>query len=209
MEILSIQTGKPMTTPVKTGKTGHFKTPVDGPVMVGPSGLGGDTICDLENHGGVDQAVYMMGAPDLAHWSQELGRDIKPGFFGENLVITDLETTTLAIGDILTMGDVTLQITSPRIPCATYAAHIGSPRAVKQFYAVERPGAYARVLKPGTISCGVAVQLHPFAGDRITIIENMRAYRGNFRDTAFLERALTVPAHYKLHALAKQRLGQV
>jgi hypothetical protein len=55
----------------------------------------------------------------------------------------------------------------------------------------------------------VAVQLHPFAGDRITIIENMRAYRGNFRDTAFLERALTVPAHYKLHALAKQRLGQV
>ncbi len=209
MKVLSVQIGKPEKTPAKTGMTGHFKTPVDSRVMVGPRGLDGDTICDLENHGGVDQAVYLMGAPDLAHWAQELGRDIKPGFFGENLVITDLETATLAIGDILTMGDVTLQITSPRIPCATYAAHIGTPQAVKQFYAMERPGAYARVLKSGAVSSGMAVQLHAFAGDRITIIENMHAYLGNFQDTAFLERALTVPAHYKLHALAKQRLGQV
>ncbi len=206
MKVLSVQIGKPEKTPAKTGMTGHFKTKQDGAVMVGPQGLDGDTICDLENHGGVDQAVYIMGAPDLDHWAQVLGRDIAPGFFGENLVITDLETAGLALGDILTMGDVTLQVTSPRIPCATYAAHIGTPQAIKQFYAVERPGAYARVLKSGHVSKGITVDLHPYDGDRITIVDNMRAYRGNFQDSAFLERALTVPAHYKLHGLAKQRL---
>ncbi|MEL6837692.1 MAG: MOSC domain-containing protein [Pseudomonadota bacterium] len=207
MEILSIQIGKPEKTPAKTGLTGHFKKPVEGPVAVGLMGLAGDAICDLDNHGGVDQAVYMFGQPDLDWWAKELNRDIPPGFFGENLVISDLVTASLAIGDILTLGDVVLQITSPRIPCATYAAHIGDGRAIKQFYAAERPGAYARVLKEGHVSKGMPVTLQPYDGDRITVVENMRAYRMKFKDEAFLRRTLHVPAHHKLHALAKERLG--
>ena len=206
MEILSIQIGKPEKTPAKAGLTGHFKKPIDAPVIIGPMGLQGDAICDLENHGGVDQAVYMFGTPDLKWWAQELDRDIPPGFFGENLVISDLATSALAIGDILFVGDVVLQITSPRIPCATYAAHIGDGRAIKQFYAAERPGAYARVLQEGIISKGTQGILKPYTGDRITLVEDMRAYREKYKDKDFLRRALAVPAHYKLHALAKERL---
>ncbi|MEL6683468.1 MAG: MOSC domain-containing protein, partial [Pseudomonadota bacterium] len=181
--LLSVQVGKPEKTPAKTGLTGHFKKPVEGPVAVGPLGLAGDTICDLDNHGGVDQAVYMFGTSDLEWWGQELGRDVQPGFFGENLVIADLDTSRLAIGDIIKIGDAILQITSPRIPCATYAAHIGDGRAIKQFYAAERPGAYARVLKEGHISKAMAVTLNPYQGDRITMAENLRARLGNFKDT--------------------------
>ncbi len=207
MEILSIQIGKPQKTPAKPGMTGHFKTPMTGSAAVGPMGLQGDTICDLANHGGVDQAVYLFGEPDRLWWAQELSRELSPGFFGENVIISELETANLALGDILTLGDVTLQITSPRIPCATYAAHIGSGQAIKQFYAAERPGAYGRVLQTGKMSNGDRVSLHPYEGDRITLIDYMHAYLRNFKDHTFLERAHSVPAHYKLHALAKERLG--
>ena len=100
-----------------------------------------------------------------------------------------------------------LQITSPRIPCATYAAHIGSGQAIKEFYAAERPGAYARVLRAGSVTTGMAVTQHPFDGPKVTIIDNMRAYLDGFFDLEFLRKALQVPAHYKLHAEAKQRLG--
>ncbi|MDX8349716.1 MOSC domain-containing protein [Cognatiyoonia sp. IB215446] len=207
MELLSIQTGKPEKTPAKTGPTGHFKKPVDGPVAIHRLGLDGDAICDLKNHGGVDQAVYLFGTPDLEWWTKELGRETPPGFFGENLVISDLDTSSLAIGDILTIGDVTLQITAPRIPCATYAAHIGDGRAIKQFYAAERPGAYARVLKEGSVSKGMKVDLASYDGDRITVVDYMRAYRTKFKDEDFLRRVLALPAPQKLHAIAKERLG--
>jgi len=205
--LISIQIGKPEKTPAKTGPTGHFKKPVDGPVAIHRLGLEGDAICDLKNHGGVDQAVYLFGTPDLEWWAKELGRDVPPGFFGENLVISGLDTSSLAIGDVLTIGDVTLQITAPRIPCATYAAHIGDGRAIKQFYAAERPGAYARVLKEGSVSRGMQVTFQPYDGDRISIVAFMRAYRAKFKDDAFLRRALAVPAPAKLHALANERLG--
>ncbi|MDX8352159.1 MOSC domain-containing protein [Cognatiyoonia sp. IB215182] len=206
MELLSIQIGKPEKTPAKTGPTGHFKKPVDGPVAIHSLGLEGDAICDLKNHGGVDQAVYLFGTPDLEWWTKELGRDTLPGFFGENLVISDLDTSSLAMGDILTIGDVTLQITAPRIPCATYAAHIGDGRAIKQFYAAERPGAYARVLQEGSVSRGMKVDLTLYDGDRITVVDYMRAYRTKFKDDDFLQRALALPAPQKLHAIAKERL---
>lgn len=108
---------------------------------------------------------------------------------------------------MLTIGDVMLQITSPRIPCATYASVTGGKAALKDFYAAERPGAYARVLQTGDLCAGQPVTLTPYDGDRISIIDNMRAYRTNFADPAFLTRALGVPAHYKLHAEARARLA--
>lgn len=208
MKVLSIQTGKPEPTPAKSGLTGHFKKPITGPVQIGPLGLSGDTICDLDNHGGVDQAVYLFGEPDRVWWQAELGRELPAGFFGENLLISDLLSADLAVGEKLTIGDVMLEITAPRIPCATYAAHIGDPQAIKQFYRAARPGAYARVLQTGQITAGQPVEFTSYNGDRILIIESTRHYLRHFDDPDFLARVLTVPAHHKLRALAQERLSK-
>lgn len=207
MELLGIQIGKAEPTPAKTGMTGHFKTPTDF-AQIEEHGVVGDVICDLANHGGVDQAVYIFGEPDRIWWANHLERDTPPGFFGENLLISDLCTADLVIGDILTVGAVMLQITSPRIPCETYATHIGSGQAIKQFYKAARPGAYARVLRTGSVKIGAQVTLTAYDGDRITLVENMTEYLSNFVDEKFLSRVLQVPAHYKLHDLARQRLGK-
>ena len=70
MRLLSINIGQmtPMPGVKKTGQTGIFKTPAAGPVAVTALGLDGDAICDTENHGGVDQAVYAYAAEDYAWW---------------------------------------------------------------------------------------------------------------------------------------------
>ena len=206
MKLLSICVGTAQETSAKSGLTGHFKTPVP-EVTITPEGLDGDTIVDRKHHGGIDQAVYLFGDADLRWWSETLGKELQPGFFGENLLISNLETADLALGDIFNVGDVVLQLTSPRIPCATYAAHIDTPQAIKQFYAAARPGTYARVLKRGKVQVGDRVTHHAFAGPRITLAENMASFLRKHDDDDFLRRALLVPAHHKLHELAKQRLG--
>jgi len=60
------------------------KRPVDGPVEVTSLGVCGDQQLSRA-HGGLDKAVYAYAAEDAEWWASELGRDIPPGMFGENL----------------------------------------------------------------------------------------------------------------------------
>ena len=84
MKLISVNLGKEQVVlkAKKSELSGIYKNPVSQAVQVKTLGLEGDTICDVENHGGPDQAVYVYGAPDYAWWSQELGRVVAPGSFG-------------------------------------------------------------------------------------------------------------------------------
>ena len=109
LKILSVNIGEAEPFEHTTPKvTGIFKKPQTGPVHIGPLGLQGDAICDLKHHGGLDQAVYLYGQPDYDFWSQELGRKIGPGIFGENLTIANLESASINLGDHFTLGPLVM-----------------------------------------------------------------------------------------------------
>src|SRR6185369_5003102 len=91
----AIRNGKP------SGKTGIYKLPTSEAVQIGFDGISADFICDTKNHGGPDQALYVYGTPDYEWWSRELGRELTPGTFGENLTISGLESAVMSIGDRL------------------------------------------------------------------------------------------------------------
>ena len=59
----------------KTVRTGIFKEPVDGRVMLGTLNLDGDGQADLVGHGGVYKAAYAYSVENYDHWKRELGRD--------------------------------------------------------------------------------------------------------------------------------------
>ncbi|NUT50297.1 MAG: MOSC domain-containing protein [Saccharothrix sp.] len=147
------------------GHTGIGKRPFAGPVDVrapgprgkGGSGLVGDHISDLRNHGGDDQAVYAYAREDLDEWSAELGRDLAPGLFGENLTTVGLDVCGARVGERWRIGGLLLQATNPRIPCRTFAGVMEERGWVKTFTQRARPGAYFRVLEPGTITAGDAI----------------------------------------------------
>lgn len=197
MKILAVCLGRPEILPGKKYKTGINKLAIQGPIMVDAEGLVGDAILNRKHHGGVDQAVYIEGSVDLDWWQAELGRELPYGTFGENLVIEGLESAMLAAGDRLAIGEVLLEITSARMPCATFAAKMGDPTIVKRYTRAARPGAYARVLQGGMVEAGQAVEFTPWSGDRVTMREMMATFGRKLTETD-RARYLAAPVHYKV-----------
>jgi len=195
MRILSVNVGRArhIENAKSIGMTGIYKLPTASPARVTSLGLEGDAVCDTENHGGVDQAVYAYGEPDYAWWEAELGRELPPGTFGENLTIGELESAALAVGDRLHLDEVVLEVTAPRIPCVTLAARMGDPAFAKRFRRAERPGVYCRVLHEGVVRAGEAARLEPHAGERITVLEMFRDFFAGTWDEALLRRYLAAP----------------
>ena len=195
MELVSINVGKQRAIEhaKASGVTGIYKTPQTEGVAIGLYGVDGDFIADTDNHGGVDQAVYVFGTPDYAWWSQKLGQELAPGTFGDNMTISDLVSADLLIGDRLQVGAVVLEVTSPRIPCVTINVRMGDPQFVKKFRYAEKPGVYCRVITPGTVYAGDAVTLIPYTGEAVTILEGFRkTYERGWTEPE-IRRYLSVP----------------
>ena len=147
-------------------RTAIDKRPVDGRIAVAPPGesdvgLAGDQIYDRKHHGGPDQAVYAYAAEDQRWWAAQLGRSIDPGSFGENLTTYGLDVTGAVIGEQWQVGEdgLVLEVTCPRIPCKTFQGWMDEPHWIKRFTERGAPGAYLRVVSPGTVG----------AGDRVTV----------------------------------------
>ncbi len=209
MRLLSVNVGRasPIEGASKSGRTGIFKRPVQGPVGVLSGGLAGDTISDTENHGGPDQAVYVFGAPDYAWWSDELGRELSPGTFGENLTVSHLESARLCVGDRLCIGPVVLEVTAPRIPCLTLAVRMGDPAFLKRFRRAERPGVYCRVVRGGEVRAGEPVAYAPYAGERVPVLEVFRAFFDGNPAEGVLRRQLSVPIAARAREAYEERLA--
>ncbi|THF88572.1 MOSC domain-containing protein [Deinococcus sp. KSM4-11] len=177
MELLKVCVGQPRAVRSKSGWTGIHKLPVDGAVPVGRLGLSGDHILDTENHGGVEQAVYIYTTPDYAYWAERLGRELEPGTFGENFLFSELESATVSIGQRFQVGTVLLEIASARMPCVTLAERMGDPGFVKKFREARRPGMYARVIEEGEVRAGDAViWANQLPQGTETILDNFEAF---------------------------------
>ncbi len=155
------------------------KRPAGCPVEVGPLGLDGDTVADKVNHGGTEQAVYAYSREDLDWWTEQLGRELRSGMFGENLTTAGIDVSGALIGETWRAGTAVLQVTSPRIPCNTFKSWLDEPQWVKRFAAAGRPGAYLRVLTPGVVADGDDLEVVSRPSVAVTVAEAMRAFYGD------------------------------
>jgi MOSC domain-containing protein YiiM len=199
LRLLSVNVGRasPIEGAGKSGRTGIFKRPVEGPVEILSSGLAGDTISDTENHGG----------PDYAWWSDELGRELAPGTFGENFTVSHLESARVCVGDKLGIGPAVLEVTAPRIPCLTLAVRMGDRAFLKRFRRAERPGVYCRVVGEGTVRAGDPVTYTPYAGERVPVLEVFRAFFDGNPGEDVLRRQLSVPIAARAREAYEERLA--
>jgi MOSC domain-containing protein YiiM len=149
------------------------KQAIEGMIPIGTLGVAGDVQCDRKYHGGVYAAVYVYADEDAAWWAHELGREIPPGRFGENLRTSGIDVTGAEIGERWQIGapgaGVLVEVCSPREPCRTFAEHMQQSRWVKRFTQRNAPGAYLRVLETGSVQAGdpVAVVSRPGHGTTI------------------------------------------
>ena len=140
-------------------RTSIWKDPVEGPVRVGPLNLDGDRQSDLSVHGGPDKAVYAYAAEDAAFWEAELGRELVPGTFGENLTTEGVDVSGALIGERWRVGTVELEVCQPRLPCAKLGIRLGDPMMVRRFGEARRPGAYLRIVREGELGAGDEIEV--------------------------------------------------
>jgi MOSC domain-containing protein YiiM len=161
MKLLSVNVSgpKPLAYRGQTVNTGIFKTPVAGRIKVHRLGLAGDVQVDRRVHGGPDKAVYAYPHEHYEHWEQTLNRhDFAFGQFGENLTITGLLENVVRVGDVLRIGTVLLQVTTPREPCFKLMAKMNDFTFAKPFLTSGRTGFYLRVLEEGELGAGDAIE---------------------------------------------------
>lgn len=211
MQVLSINIGhaQPLDATNPSRTSGIFKTPVAGPVQITVSGVDGDAIVNTQNHGGVDQAVYIYGRPDYDAFAQELGYALPNGIFGENLTLSGFESVACRIGDRFSIGEVVLEVTAPRTPCESLNARMGDNQFVKRFFAADRPGCYCRVITPGSIQSGDMVAYLPSDRPGIRIVDAHRIMRpGQTHTTDTIRRFLAEPIHIRLRTYLESELAQ-
>ena len=171
--VVSVNIGQVVAAPWVRGpgRTAIDKRPVHGPVDVGRLGLAGDEVADSRHHGGVFQAVYAYAQEDLGYWGRELGREVPPGMFGENLTTSGIDVNASVLGEHWRVGTALLSPIEVRIPCSTFQGRLeragyDASGWVKGFTAVGRPGPYLRVLEEGVVEEGdpIVVEHRPAHG---------------------------------------------
>lgn len=154
-----VQAGRLRDLPYADGSwtTAIYKTPLDGQVEVDRHGIVGD---EHTGHGpDPERALCCCPSRHYAYWSAYFRMPLPPGTFGENLMLDGLDEADLCIGDVLRCGSVLMQVSQPRMPCYKQARRIGQPEFVKLIIQSGKPGFLVRILEPGSLQQGDAVEL--------------------------------------------------
>ncbi|WP_051951316.1 MOSC domain-containing protein [Actinacidiphila yeochonensis] len=212
--VLSVNIGRPRPNPwMRLPTTGIDKRPVAGPVAVaapGPKGTGavglaGDRVYDVANHGGDDQAVYAYAREDLDGWQRELGRPLADGSFGENLTTAGIDVNAALIGERWRIGSAVLEVSCPRIPCATFAGWLDERGWTRRFVRAALPGPYLRVVEPGELAAGDRIAVVARPGHGVTVELCFRAFTAEPELLPLLAEVEALPAEDR--AQVRRRLG--
>ncbi|MFJ1512512.1 MOSC domain-containing protein [Cellulosimicrobium funkei] len=189
--------------------TAFRKQPRVDPVAVGAEGLEGDAQADRRVHGGPEKAVCVYPVEHYAAWRDQLGVDLPPGAFGENLLTRGLTEDDLLLGDVLALGATTLQVSMPRRPCYKLAAVHGLVDLPDRVQASGRTGWYLRVLTPGTVRAGATAVVVDRPDRSATVREVNRVMnldRDDLAAAAALAALPTLPARWR-DTLARRLRG--
>jgi len=191
--IVSVNVGGPAPLGRWRGQIIHssiVKTPVEGRVRAEGVNLTGDRQTDWRVHGGPDKAVYAYAREDADWWSQELGRELTPGMFGENLTTEGVDCSGAVVGERWRVGTALLEVCQPRIPCFKLGLRFEDGTMVRRFGRASRPGAYLRIVEEGELGAGDAVEVvdRPDHGVTVALVSDAILI-----DRSLAARALAAP----------------
>jgi MOSC domain-containing protein YiiM len=170
-KVLALYAGRAATLRTSTGvvPTAIAKSPVRGRLRVAADGLPGDEQV-YPTHGGPDRALCVYPSEHYARWDAR----VHPAF-GENITSEGVLEGETRIGDVWRIGGATVQVSQPRSPCAKVAARLGIPDLVTQARRNRCTGMHLRVLEPGELGAGDAIEPVERAAHGITVADAVSA----------------------------------
>jgi MOSC domain-containing protein YiiM len=145
------------------------KSPVAGRVPVAADGLPGDEQV-YPTHGGPDRAICVYPSEHYARWAAR----VAPAF-GENVTSEGVLETETLIGDVWRIGGAVVQVSQPRSPCAKVAARLGIPDLVMRARRSRCTGLHLRLLEPGELGAGDAIEVVERAAHGVTVADAVAA----------------------------------
>lgn len=137
----------------------------------------GNSEADPKHHGGLDRVLHHF---PREHYGQYRRWDLMSTFrdapsMGENISTVGINESNIHIGDIVQIGDVTLQVTQPRSPCFKLNLQFGHPKFALAMQESRMCGWFYRVLSEGDIRPNDSIVLLERKTD-ISVAKAMQIY---------------------------------
>lgn len=98
--------------------------------------------------------VSLLSRESIVEFQKELGREINPGEFAENITVSGINLKQLVLGDTLRIGDAELEVTQIGKRCYGDGCSIFSQVGK---CVMPKEGIFCRVLRGGPISSGMSI----------------------------------------------------
>ena len=149
--------------PNTPGQVGLPKAPVE-TATISKSGVEGDynRFREKKKKNDPNMAVMILST-DVINALNSEGWPVSPGDLGENITLTNIDYSTLKLGDRLNIGEVTLEISLICDPCTNLnnLSYVGKDKSASFIKTLmKRRGWYARVLKAGEVTVGDTVAIN-------------------------------------------------
>ena len=142
----------------KEFQSGYLKRKPYQTAYISKDGIKEDEQADKRYHGGLDKALLIASTNHSKTYEEEFKEPMDMTIFSANVLVNDLDETTIYVGDVYSIGDVLLEVTQPRQPCWKIGAVISNKASqfIKQHSAT---GWYVKVLNEGKIALNDKVEL--------------------------------------------------
>ncbi|MCD4758655.1 MAG: MOSC domain-containing protein [Arcobacteraceae bacterium] len=160
VEVQYIFSGKKQSYKIKSKEfqSGYIKREAYTTAYISKEGIKEDEQADSRYHGGVDKALLIASTNHCQAYEKEFDEPIDIAIFSANILLNELDESSVCVGDIYSIGEVQLQVTQPRQPCWKIGA-VFSPSASQFIKQHSATGWYVRVLQEGNISLNDSVKL--------------------------------------------------
>lgn len=191
------------------------KRPREGAVQVLTDGLAPDEQADRRVHGGPEMALHLYPLDHHAFWREQLGDHpllAEPGAFGSNLAVSSLTEEMVHIGDRFRLGPKTtgalIEISQPRQPCWKIEHRFGAKGMVASIIQTGRCGWYFRVIEPGEVAAGDALERVALGATEWSVARAFRALAaGKATKAEYAVLAALAPLSPKLRQRAAEKSG--
>lgn len=174
MNIHSLFAGKPAPFGPRGAPSSIIKHPVS-TIRVHKTHTDEDEQGNKKLHGGPEKVLhqYSLQGYELLNENFPQGA-FAPGTIGENLLVAEMDDTSVWIGDCYLMGDVQLQVSAPRAPCNKISHRYGIANLDRFVGQHGISGWYYRVVIPGLLHEMEEVTLLSRPAQSLSVAELMK-----------------------------------
>lgn len=117
------------------------------------TGFAGDIVVDTKHHGGNDKALCCYNSDHFKKWKAELGFNLEPAAFGENLTLSGQNANEehVFIGDRYQLGEAIVEVSEPRGPCYMIGIRYNYKQFPVHLQQTGLTGYYLRTIKTGRV----------------------------------------------------------